>query len=66
MLTEVTLKKSQVIDSFRDLPEEVTADELIEKILFIQSVERGLQQSERGEVTPHDQFMQELKAMKKR
>ncbi|KAA9354969.1 hypothetical protein [Larkinella humicola] len=62
---EVTLKKSQVINSFQDLPEDVTANDLIERILFIQRVERGLQQIERGEVVAHEQVMQELRDLKK-
>jgi predicted transcriptional regulator len=66
MVTEVTLKKSQVINSFQDLPEDVTANDLIERILFIQRVERGLKQIERGEIVDHEQVMRELKDLKNR
>lgn len=54
------LKKSEVIEAFKDLPEEVSEDALKERIDFLASIERGLAQALRGEGTPHEQFMREF------
>ena len=54
------LTKTQVIESFKDLPETVSADDLIERILFLQRIERGLKRIEEGRTTPHEQVMQEF------
>ena len=45
MLTRKKLKEQ--IDTF---PEEFSIDELVEKLIFIEKVENGMNQSERGEV----------------
>ncbi|RYC68761.1 hypothetical protein [Spirosoma sordidisoli] len=63
--TGTLLSKTQVLDSFKDLPEHVSADALIEHILFIQSVMNGISQAERGQTTPHKEAMQEIRSWKK-
>ena len=55
------LTKTQVTESFKDLPEEISADDLIERILFIQRIERGLDQVKSGQVTPHEQVKREAR-----
>lgn len=59
---EITLKKSQIVDSFRDLPEDVTAEALIERILFIKLIQERIKGIEDGtaKFVPHEQVMQEL------
>lgn len=44
------LTKEQVTDALSELPGQFTLDELIDRLIFIQKVEEGLKQSERGEV----------------
>ena len=60
VIQEIKLDKSQVIESFKDLPDKVTADDLIERILFLQRIERGLEEIRQGKVTPHEQVMKEI------
>lgn len=45
MLTRKKLKEQ--IDKF---PEEFSIDELVERLIFIEKVEKGMTQSERGEI----------------
>lgn len=59
------LSKAQVLDSFKELPDRVSADALIEHILFIQSVTTGIQQAELGQITPHMEAMNEIRSWKK-
>lgn len=49
------LTKEQVTDALRDLPGQFTLDELVDRLIFIQKVEEGLKQSERGEVYSTEQ-----------
>lgn len=58
------LKKSKVIDSFQNLPEDVTADELIERILFIRLIEDRIKSAEQGHTTSHEEFMRDFDAFK--
>ena len=64
-MAETLLKKSQIIQSFENLPEEISADELIERILFIQLIERRLKSVEAGNTTPHEEFLKEIKSWRK-
>ncbi|GAB4014566.1 hypothetical protein [Spirosoma koreense] len=57
---ETLLNKSQVIESFGNLPDQVTADQLIERILFIRLINERLQEVERSSGTPHEDFMREF------
>ncbi|MCH7513069.1 MAG: hypothetical protein IH947_03870 [Bacteroidetes bacterium] len=42
------MKKSKVIETLGSMPEEFSADELIDRIIFIDKVEKGLQDVEEG------------------
>jgi len=46
------LNKQQVIESIQQLPDQFSVDELIERVIVIQKIERGLMQSQKGEVVP--------------
>ena len=63
--TKVLLNKRQIMDSIDQLPDRISADALIEHILFIQSVEDGIQQAESGQTTLHKDAMQEIRSWKK-
>lgn len=55
------LAKEKVLNSLRSMPEQFSLDELMEKLLLIEKVERGLAQVERGEVYSTEQARQLLK-----
>ena len=42
------MKKSKVIETLDTLPEDFKAEELIERLIFIDKVEKGLQEVEEG------------------
>lgn len=66
MNTETLLDKNQVIDSFQNLPDQVSVDELIERILFIQLINERVRSAEAGNIVPHDQVMRELNELRAR
>ncbi len=42
------MKKSKVLETIGSLPDEFTAEELIDRIRFIDQVDKGLQDVEKG------------------
>lgn len=62
---EVLLDKSEVISSFKDLPEKVSAADMIERIIFLQKIEDGLQSIERGDVVSHEEVMAKIDQWRK-
>ena len=42
------MNKSKVIETLEKLPEEFSTEELIEKLLFVEKVEKGLKDFEEG------------------
>ena len=42
------MKKYKVIETLDHLPDEFNVEELVEKLLFVEKVEKGLQDSEEG------------------
>ena len=53
------MKKTQLLESIQDMPEEFSVDELMERLLVLQKIEEGQQQIEAG------QFYTEEEARKK-
>lgn len=55
------MTKTEVQASLEKMPEEFAIEELIERLLFIQNVQEGVLQSERGETTPIEDVRQRLR-----
>jgi hypothetical protein len=51
---KINMTKTNVIDSIKELPEEFDLDLLLEKLLFIEKVEKGLEQVKDGKVVSHN------------
>jgi len=49
------LTREKVINSIKDLPDSFTIDELIDRLILIEKVEQGLEQSTEGKVIPHEE-----------
>ncbi len=48
------LTKSNVIQQLRQLPEQFSIDELMEKLLFLYKIETALEQSKNDQTIPHN------------
>jgi predicted transcriptional regulator len=48
------MNKDKVIDTVNELPQNFELDELMEKLIFIEKVEAGLQQVEQGKVVSNE------------
>ncbi|HEX2618337.1 MAG TPA: hypothetical protein VHL57_12390 [Flavobacteriales bacterium] len=47
-ITEEKLRKKTVLERIKDMPEQFTIDELLERMVVIQKVERGMRESQEG------------------
>jgi len=54
------MKKTEVIDTLKEMPDEFSADELIERILLLQKIDSGLQQVANGKILSEEQAEQKL------
>ena len=54
------LTKIQVFNTIENLPEQFSIDQLIEKLRFIDKVEKGITQSESGNVNTKEEAKQKL------
>lgn len=52
--------KQNVIETISQLPDDVTYRDIIEKIRFMQEVEEGLKQADKGKLIPHEEVERSL------
>ena len=45
------LTKTELINSLESLPENLTVDEIIDHIFFVEKVQKGLEDSEKGQIS---------------
>ncbi len=65
-MLSTTIRTESVIESLRDLPERVSVDEIIERIIVIAKLDDALEQAELGKVSSHDSVMKQAKEWIKR
>ncbi len=54
--------KQRAIDALRELPEDATLDDALQRLCFVAKVEESLRQSEAGQVVPHEEVKQQFSA----
>lgn len=60
------ITKAQVLESIQTLPDDATADDVIEKIIFLKKMERSFQQIEKGKTYSLDEVKELVKSWQKR
>ena len=55
------ITKERLLKSIAEMPDNINIDELLDRILLIQKIETGLQQSSEGKVTDYEDFKKEMK-----
>jgi hypothetical protein len=55
------LTKQKIIKSIESLPENFSIDEVIDRIMLLQKIEIGLEQSEKGDAHTHFEAKKKLK-----
>lgn len=59
------MRKDKVLETVNALPSEFELEELIEKLILIEKVEKGLAQLDNGETQTHEAVKQMVKAWRK-
>ena len=54
------ITRERMIEAIRELPEDASVDDAIERLVFLAKIEEGLAQLDRGEGIPHDDVKQRL------
>jgi len=50
------MKKDRLMEVIQNLPQEFDLDELMEKLIFIDKIEKGLKQVDGGNTISHDEL----------
>ena len=58
------ITKSQLIQTIEDMPEKFSIDDFLDKILLLQKIEVGLNQSENGETLSTEEAKERLSVLK--
>ena len=53
-------EKEMVLKAVRDLPENCSIDEIVERLEFLAAVQKGLDELDRGEGVPHKEIKRQL------
>ena len=59
-MRKTMLKRETIIESLKKLPEQVSLDEVLDRIILLDKIEAGLEQSEKGQITPDDRLNEKL------
>ncbi|MDP3775507.1 MAG: hypothetical protein Q8Q85_14705 [Gemmatimonadales bacterium] len=51
-----TTVKQQALNAVQSLPDSATFEDVLERLLFISKVERGLAEADAGQLIPHEQI----------
>ena len=52
--------KEQIIEAMRQLPDDASVEDAIERLYFLAKIERGLAQADAGETIPHEEVKRRL------
>lgn len=48
------MKRDKAIETIKELPQEFDLDELIEKLIFVEKVDKGIKQLDEDKTIPHE------------
>ena len=54
--------KDKAISVIQSLDDDVTLDDVIDRLYLLRKIELGISQADAGDVVEHDEFMDELEA----
>jgi predicted transcriptional regulator len=60
-----TMKREKVLEALKELPKEFELDVLLEKLVFVEKVNKGLSQIKKGETLTHEKVKETVLKWKK-
>lgn len=55
------MKRDKAIETVKEFPQEFELEDLIERLVFLEKIEKGLQQVEQGKTVPHEKVKEMTK-----
>ena len=55
------MRREKALDTIKEFPQEFELEDLIEKLVFIEKVEQGLNQLDNGKTVPHETVKEMVK-----
>jgi predicted transcriptional regulator len=59
------MTREKAIEAIKEFPQEFRLEELFERLLFIDSIEKGFDQIKQGKTVPHEDVMAMIQQWKK-
>ncbi len=56
----VMTTKEKVISGLKKLPDSVTIDDILDQIILVEKIEKGIDQSDKNQIVPDDELDQRL------
>jgi hypothetical protein len=56
----VMTTKDKIISGIKNLPDSVTIDDILDQIMLVEKIEKGIDQSDKNQVVPDDELDQRL------
>ncbi len=60
IIAKTMLIKEQILNSIKKMPDDITFDELIDEIIFLNKVQKGIEQSEKNQTVSTDDAKKKL------
>jgi predicted transcriptional regulator len=55
------MKRETAINTINELPKEFQLEDLVEKLFFVEKVQKGLAQAKKGKTIAHDKVMEQFR-----
>jgi len=52
--------KQKMVRAVRDLPDDASIEDAMERLLFLAKIERGIQQADAGQTIPHQKVVRRM------
>ena len=56
----VMTTKDKIISGIKNLPDSVTIDDILDQIMLVEKIEKGIDQSDKNQVVPDEELDQRL------
>lgn len=53
--------RDRMLEAIRELPEDASVDDAIERLVFLAKIDEGLEQLDKGEAVAHDEVKRRLR-----
>jgi len=60
MESHVVLTKEQMLKAIQDLPDDASVDEAVDRLYFLEKIERGIAEADAGRTVSHEEALRRL------